>query len=58
LHADQLVVMDQGQITHQGACNHPATHRAVEAVFDQRITIHALGGQWVALPADVAQADT
>jgi iron complex transport system ATP-binding protein len=58
LHADELVVMDQGQITHQGACNHPATHRAVEAVFDHRIAIHALGGQWVALPADVAKGDT
>ena len=50
LHADQMVIMAQGRVTHQGACHDPATHRALENVFDQRITIHALGGQWVALP--------
>ncbi len=27
-----------------------ATHRALEQVFDQRIAIHPLAGQWVALP--------
>ena len=51
LHADQMVIMAQGRVTHQGACHDPATHRALEKVFDQRITIHALGGQWVALPS-------
>lgn len=50
LHADQMVIMDQGRITHQGACADAATHRALEAVFDRRIAIHALGEQWVALP--------
>ncbi|NBY26195.1 MAG: ABC transporter ATP-binding protein, partial [Betaproteobacteria bacterium] len=25
-------------------------HRALEQVFDHRIAIHALQGQWVALP--------
>jgi iron complex transport system ATP-binding protein len=50
LHADELVVMAQGRITHQGACTDPATHRALEAVFDHRIEVHALRGQWVALP--------
>lgn len=50
LHADELVVMAQGRITHQGACVDPATHRALEAVFDHRIAVHALQGQWVALP--------
>ncbi|HEY9094898.1 MAG TPA: ABC transporter ATP-binding protein, partial [Hydrogenophaga sp.] len=28
----------------------PATHRALEAVFDHRVAVHALEGQWVALP--------
>jgi iron complex transport system ATP-binding protein len=50
LQADQLVIMAAGRITHQGACNDAATHRALEAVFDKRITIHALAQQWVALP--------
>lgn len=50
LHADDVVVMQAGRVLHQGACADPATHRAVEAVFEQRIAIHALGGQWVAVP--------
>lgn len=50
LHADQMVIMAQGRITHHGDCANPLTHRALEAVFDKRITIHALGEQWVSLP--------
>ncbi len=50
LHADQLVIMAQGRVTHQGACADAATHRALEGVFDQRIAIHAVGEHWVALP--------
>ena len=53
LHADQMVVMAEGRMTHQGACCDPATHRALEAVFQNRIAIHALGRQWVALPVAV-----
>ncbi|MBA4264731.1 MAG: ABC transporter, partial [Comamonadaceae bacterium] len=30
LHADQMVVMAQGRVCHQGACDDPDTHRAVE----------------------------
>ena len=50
LQADELVVMDQGRITHQGACTDHVTHRALEAVFDHRIAVHQLAGQWVAIP--------
>ena len=50
LHADDLVVMQQGRIAHHGACADPATQRALEQVFEHRIAIHALAGQWVALP--------
>ena len=49
LNADQLVIMAQGRVTHQGACHDGATHRALEHVFDNRIRIHTLAGQWVAL---------
>ena len=50
LQADALVVMAQGCVTHQGGCGDAATHRALEAVFDQRIAVHHLAGQWLALP--------
>lgn len=50
LHADQMVVMAQGQVVHHGACDDPLTHQALEKVFDDRVSIHPLGDQWVALP--------
>jgi iron complex transport system ATP-binding protein len=51
LYADEMVIMAQGRITHQGACDAATTHRALEAVFDHRIAVHALGDQQVALPS-------
>lgn len=50
LHADELVLMAQGCITHQGACADAATHRALEAVFEDRIAVQGVAGQWLALP--------
>jgi iron complex transport system ATP-binding protein len=50
LQADELVVLAAGRVTHQGACADPATHRALEQVFEQRITVHSVAGQWLALP--------
>ncbi|MCU0761843.1 MAG: ABC transporter ATP-binding protein [Hydrogenophaga sp.] len=50
LHADEMMVMADGRVIHHGACHDATTHRAVEQVFDQRIAIHPLGRQWVALP--------
>jgi len=50
LHADEMVILAQGRVAWQGACADIATHRALEQVFDQRIGIHPLAGQWVALP--------
>ncbi len=50
LHADQMVVMAQGRVQHQGACDDARTHQSLEQVFDHRIAIHPLGDQWVALP--------
>ncbi|MDP2368070.1 ABC transporter ATP-binding protein [Rhodoferax sp.] len=50
LHAHNMVIMAQGRVTHQGACDAAATHRALEAVFDHRIAIHHIASQWVALP--------
>ena len=50
LHADDMVVMAQGQVLHHGPCQDPATHRAIESVFEHRIRILALDGQCVVLP--------
>ena len=50
LQADELVVMAQGQVHHQGAPADPATHRALQAVFDDRLQILQVQGQWLALP--------
>ncbi len=50
LHADEMVVMEAGRVVHQGRCAQGATHRALEAVFQRRIRVHSLAGQWVALP--------
>jgi len=50
LQADELVVMAQGRVTHQGACNDGTTHQALEQVFDHRIAVQQLAGQWIALP--------
>ena len=50
LHANRLVVMRDGRVTHHGEAAAPDTQRAVCAAFDDRIAIHPLGDQWVALP--------
>jgi len=50
LQADEMVVMAQGRITHQGQCSDVATHQALTQVFDERIAIHSVQGQWLALP--------
>jgi len=53
--ADELVVLAQGDLCHQGATSDPATHRALETVFDQRIAVRSDPGQagahWVSLDA-------
>ena len=50
LHADEVIVMDQGQVIHHGPCNDPASHAAIKAVFGQRIRILTLDGHPVVLP--------
>ena len=50
LQADELVLLDQGRVVHQGASRDEATHGAVERVFGGRVAVHAVAGQWVALP--------
>jgi len=50
LQADELVIMAAGRVTHHGACADAATHRALEQVFDNRIHIQQVAGQWLSLP--------
>jgi iron complex transport system ATP-binding protein len=54
LHADHIVVMQDGRVEHQGAASDAQTHRAIEAVFEQRIRILPLEDQWVVLPKGLA----
>ncbi len=53
LQADDLLILNQGRLVHQGRCADAATHRALEVVFDQRIAVQAVNAegasQWVAL---------
>jgi iron complex transport system ATP-binding protein len=50
LHADELLLMSDGQLIHQGNCQDTASHRALEAVFDQRVSVHTFAGQRIVLP--------
>jgi len=51
LQADLLVVMDAGRIVHQGPPAAPATHAALQQVFQQRLLILQVQGRWIALNA-------
>jgi iron complex transport system ATP-binding protein len=51
LQSDDMVVMAQGRVLHQGTCDAPATHAALESVFDHRIHVRHLDGMWMALPS-------
>lgn len=50
LHADEMVLLQAGRVVHQGVCADAVTHRAIEAVFDNRIAIQSVNGNWVAVP--------
>lgn len=49
LQADDMVIIDQGRLLHHGACGDVATHRALQAVFAQRVSVQRAGDQWMAL---------
>jgi iron complex transport system ATP-binding protein len=50
LQADDMVVMQAGLVLHHGDCADAATHAALAQVFDQRISVQQVAGQWIALP--------
>lgn len=50
LQADELVVMAGGSISHQGPPADPATRQALQVVFDHRLRLLEVDGQWLAVP--------
>ncbi len=48
--ADEMLLMRAGCIVGQGACAEPATHRAMEAVFDHRVRVVRVEGVCAVLP--------
>jgi iron complex transport system ATP-binding protein len=50
LQADLLLVMAGGRIVYQGGPHEPATHAALQQVFDGRLRLLEIDGQWLALP--------
>ena len=47
---DEMIVMNCGQIMHQGISSDKVTHRAIESVFENRIQIMRINEQWISLP--------
>jgi len=50
LQADDLLIMDAGNVLHHGPCHSVMTHRILEQVFDQCLQVRHIDGMWVALP--------
>ena len=50
LQADDMLILQQGRLIHQGACKEVTTHRALEHVFEHRVRVAMLEGQWLAIP--------
>lgn len=50
LHANEMVIVNEGRIFHHGPCQAIETHQALENVFENTITVQAIGSQWIALP--------
>jgi len=48
--ADQLLVMQSGQVRHLGPCDDAAAREALLQVFDHRLHLAQLQGQWLCLP--------
>ena len=50
LRADHVIMLNRGKLHFQGSSQDPATHQALISLFDGRIHLEKLGGDWVALP--------
>jgi iron complex transport system ATP-binding protein len=50
LRADHVIMLNNGKLHFQGSSQDPETHQALITLFDGRIRLEKLGGDWVALP--------
>lgn len=57
LQADDIAIIAAGRLAHFGAAASAETHRALQAAFGERIAIHPVQGQWIALPSEANHAD-
>ena len=48
--ADDIVVMAEGRARYQGPSDERSTHAAIEDVFENRIRVRHIEGQWLCLP--------
>lgn len=48
--ADDLLVMQAGQLQYSGPSHQPAAHHALQTVFDHRLSIHQVNNRWLVLP--------
>jgi len=48
--ADRVAVMHSSRLVHLGQRDEPATHRAIEMVFDQALSIVRVNDDWAVLP--------
>jgi iron complex transport system ATP-binding protein len=48
--ADEMLIMQAGRVVYLGECSEAATHRALEAVFDQRVRVVQVEGTCAVLP--------
>lgn len=52
LRADHMLILQQGRVAHQGPCGDAQTHAALRQVFQSKLNVQPVGGQWVAMPDD------
>ena len=52
LQADDLVVVARGAVVHHGAPGDAATREALMAVFERRLRLVEVDGQWLAVPGE------
>jgi iron complex transport system ATP-binding protein len=50
LQADDMLILANGRVTHFGACADVATHRALEQVFEHRISIKTVDQLFISVP--------
>ena len=50
LQADDMLILANGKVAHFGTCNEAATHRALEQVFEHRISVKTVDQLFISVP--------